>query len=212
MGPRRDSAVTLIEILLAVFIAAAILALVIPIFVGTSRNASIQTGVDIADRAASRVLNELRSEMRAARVVEMTGGTDLPAITYRLPEAGSGLDVDGAVAWGPRRTLAFEVVATLDEGDRGIDYNGDGDRTDRFFRCQLRETVDGGASRAVSASRFILNADAPHGDVDGDGEADAPFVRVTGGLRIVLWALIREDVSGLRRARMEVTMRNPQGT
>jgi hypothetical protein len=46
--------------------------------------------------------------------------------------------------------------------------------------------------------------------VDGDGEADAPFTTSTGGLRVLLWSMIGVDVTGLRRAEIDVSLRNPE--
>jgi type II secretory pathway pseudopilin PulG len=211
MRSPRQSGLTLLEILLAVGVFALVGALLIPVFLGASRTANVQTGVDVADRNSARLIEELRTSLRSARVDSVSTSPDLPGITYRLPAEVTDLDEDGEVLWGPQRTLAFEPVETIRESDRGIDINGDGDRSDRFLRCRLTESVAGGAGRALSGSSFVLDADSPYGDVDGDGETDRPFTAIPGGLRVTLWSLIRSDVTGLRRARAEITLRNPQG-
>jgi type II secretory pathway pseudopilin PulG len=211
MRPSHRSGLTLLEVVLVVALFSVVGALLIPVFLGASRTAGVQTGVDVADRNTARLIEDLRTALRSARVESLSTSPDLPGLTYRLPGEGADLDEDGEVLWGPLRTLSFEPVETIRESDRDIDINGDGDRSDRFLRCRLTESVAGGAGRALSGSSFVLDADSPYGDVDGDGEADRPFTAVPGGLRVVLWSLIRSDVTGLRRAQAEITLRNPQG-
>ncbi len=213
MKSHRQDALTLLEVMLVVGIFSLVAALVIPVFLGATRTASVQTGVDVADRNISRLIDDLRSTLRSARIEDLADSPDMPGISYRLPDEDAGdLDEDGEVRWGPLRTLSFESVETIAESDNEIDINGDGDRSDRYFRCRLTESVGGGAGRALSGSSFLLDAESPYGDVNGDGVTDRPFTATAGGLRVVLWSLIRADVTGLRRARAEITLRNPQGT
>jgi len=211
MRPARQAGFTLLELILVLVIFSLVASLVVPVFLGASRTAGVQTGVDVADRNIARMIDELRSSLRSARVEEIRSSPDLPGIRYRLPDDSGDLDSDGAVVWGPVRTLAYEAVETIEEKRQGVDINGDGDRSDRFLRCRLTESIDGGVERALSGSSFLLDADSPYGDVDGDGEEDRPFTTVPGGLRVVLWSIIRADVTGLRRAQAEITLRNPQG-
>lgn len=208
---RRERGITLLEVVVAIAIAGTVLSLAVPVFVSSSRTAGVQTSLGVAEASAARLVSLLRSDLRAARVVGCATSPDLPAISYRMPLTGDGTDADGAILWGPLRKIEFETVEEIDEGDRDIDLNGDGDRSDRFLRCRLREAVEGEDSRAVSGAHFVLNAAAPHGDIDGDGLADPTFTPVPGGIRIVLWSLIRADVTGLRRTQIDITMRNPQG-
>ncbi len=210
MRPDRRAAFSLLEILVVVVCFAIVAALVISVVLGASRSASIQTGVDVADRNLSRVIDDLRARLRSARIESLLEAPDMPGLTYRLPDETTDIDADGEVLWGPLRRLQFEMVEAVEESSHDTDINGDGDRTDRFLRCQLIESVGAGEARAISGSSFLLSATTPYGDVDGDGQPDPPFAADDGGLRVVLWSLIRADVTGLRSIRAEITLRNPQ--
>jgi prepilin-type N-terminal cleavage/methylation domain-containing protein len=201
---------TLLEVILAVAITGIVFWLILPMFLSAGHAASVQTNVDMADRQATRALTKLAADLRTAQILECATSPDLPSITFRLPEADAGVDADGEIVWGPERTVAFESVGSIDEASKGVDINGDGDHSDAFSRCRLVETIDGGSVRCLTGAKFVLNEGAPHGDVTGDDVPDAPFVIVPGGVRILLWSLIRDDVTGLRRASVDVTLRNPQ--
>jgi prepilin-type N-terminal cleavage/methylation domain-containing protein len=211
MNRTRNRGLTLLEVVVAVAIAGTVLSLVIPIFVTSSRSAGVQAAVEVAERSSARVIALLRKDLRAARLTEVASSPEMPAITFRLPQDGGGVDADGAIVWGQHRTIIFESVETIDEGARGIDLNSDGDTADRFLRCRLREIRDDGSSRSVSGAHFVLNADDPYGDIDGDGVADPAFTAYPAGLRIVLWSVLRSDVAKIRRASIDITLRNPQG-
>jgi len=210
MRPDRRAGFSLLELMVVIVCFAIVATLVISVVLGASRSASIQTGVDVADRNLARVVDDLRSRLRSARMESLAEAPDMPGLSYRLPAETDDIDDDGEVQWGPLRRLQFEMVEAIDEASHGTDLNGDGDRTDRFLRCQLIESIDDGDPRVISGSSFVLDATSPYGDIDGDGQPDPPFTPADGGLRIVLWSLIRADVTGLRSAHAEITLRNRQ--
>ena len=210
MRADRQAAFSLLEIMVVVVCFAIVVALVVSVVLGASRSAGIQTGVDVADRNLARTVDDLRARLRSARMESLATAPEMPGVSYRLPDETAAIDADGEVQWGPLRVLRFEMVEAVEEAAHDTDINGDGDRTDRFLRCQLIESVDGGEARAISGSSFLLSAVTPYGDVDGDGQPDPPFTPEDGGIRVVLWSLIRTDVTGLRSARAEITLRNPQ--
>jgi hypothetical protein len=171
---------------------------------------------DVIERAGDQLLKEVVAHLRSGQITNLDVAPEPPSVTVRHPQAVVDIENLGeeSIPWAAEaRTIRFRQVAELDEAKRKIDFNRDGDRTDRFALGVLEKIIGGGAPKPITRSaRVVLGLPGYAGDVDGDGEGDPLFERDDRSVRVSIHVVTRGEGGRLLRSRSHsiVHLRNVQ--
>lgn len=228
--------VTLLEMTVVVFFAAAILISAIGLLSTGQDNFDIGTAEASLMATARMGIERISGEIRVCRVFSPLILTDHSSITYQIPipdpVTGSIIDGTGKIRWGAdgnlnwRKQLAFMGTGTFQENTQRKDFNRDGDILDAFELGRIVEQVydDGTSSlqrQTTIAENIVVAAGQRDGDVKGDGTWDPIFLQIdelgvesiTGNrVEMNLWLgkLSTPGYPVIINVSSEVNLRNPQ--
>lgn len=234
---KAQRGMTLIEMVFAMAIFAIFFTMMLTFISRLSEGAATEEMISDLDREADRVVFQLASVLRSARIPGDAPDdwvqdleNDPTTIKFFVPVDADGdgddLDPNLDVEWGAIRedlnsgqyldaagdryytVYLFSQTGTYAETTRNLDLNRDGDATDTYRVGRLIKRYP--ACSLAAQRDFILTSDIVLlGDFDGDGTED-PLFELNGSRITIDLHVCRTDVQEplVRRITTDVDMRN----